>query len=82
MGQSYAFIYPVGDAFRCCTLCPTALEGKGKLGNLLEGNFAFFKDATLCGYNTYEFPNAMIVGEEENWQHYWSHRGMYAKEQQ
>jgi len=65
MGQMYAKIYPIGDAYRCCA------DGSEKLGNLIDGTFELLDEALPCGCKQCFCWRCMLAGEEESWSRHW-----------
>jgi len=65
MGQMYAKIYPVGDAYRCCA------NPSRKLGNLIEGTFSLLGNALPCECEQCFCWRCMLVENEENWAQHW-----------
>jgi MoaA/NifB/PqqE/SkfB family radical SAM enzyme len=65
MGQMYAKIYPVGDAYRCCA------DGCAKIGNLFDGSFELYNDPLACDSEHCFCWRCMTVGQENNWAQHW-----------
>jgi MoaA/NifB/PqqE/SkfB family radical SAM enzyme len=65
MGQMYAKIYPVGDAYRCCG------NPSRKIGNLVEGTFELLDEALPCECEQCHCWRCMLAGEEESWSQHW-----------
>lgn len=65
MGQMYAKIYPLGDAYRCCA------NGTQKLGNLIEGSFELLNEALPCESKQCFCWRCMLVENEESWSQHW-----------
>jgi len=67
MGQMYAKIHPDGTAYRCCYI-----DDRGKLGNIIKGNFSLLSEPKSCEYPECPCWTAMVVGEEEKWLSHWA----------
>lgn len=65
MGQMYAKIYPIGDAYRCCA------NNTMKLGNLIDGSFKLLDEALPCEADLCHCWRCMLVGKEEDWSRHW-----------
>lgn len=67
MGFLYTKIHPNGDAYRCCMNAP-----RGRLGNIIDGDFAFYDLPRSCDH--YECPcwKAMIGSETSSWESFWT----------
>jgi hypothetical protein len=65
MGQMYAKIYPIGDAYRCCA------NGSQKLGNLIDGSFELLNEALPCECKQCFCWRCMLVEKEEDWSQHW-----------
>jgi len=65
MGQMYAKVYPIGDAYRCCA------NGSQKLGNLIDGSFELLNEALPCESKQCFCWRCMLVENEENWSQHW-----------
>ena len=65
MGQMYAKVYPIGDAYRCCA------QGTAKIGNLIDGTFELTNEPLPCdGQHCYCW-RCMVAGDECNWAQHW-----------
>jgi len=73
MGQMYAKIYPIGDAYRCC-----ANKAK-KIGNLIDGTFELLGEPLPCENEHCFCWRCMLEGEEDNWSQHWVIPGDYRK---
>jgi len=68
MGQMGAKIYPNGDVFRCC-YHPVNYN---RVGNIFDDpDFKLFDKPRYCDIVPCPCWRAMIVGKENEWQHYW-----------
>lgn len=65
MGQMYAKVYPIGDAYRCCA------KGTAKMGNLLDGSFKLSDEPLLCESEHCFCWRCMMAGEEDTWAQHW-----------
>jgi hypothetical protein len=65
MGQMYAKVYPIGDAYRCCA------NGSRKLGNLIDGTFELLDEAAPCECKQCYCWRCMLVENEKNWSPHW-----------
>jgi MoaA/NifB/PqqE/SkfB family radical SAM enzyme len=65
MGQMYAKIYPIGDAYRCCA------NKAEKIGNLIDGTFKLLEEPLPCESEHCFCWRCMIEGEEDNWSQHW-----------
>lgn len=65
MGQMYAKIYPIGDAYRCCA------NNTKKLGNLIDGSFKLLDEALPCEDGLCYCWRCMLVEQEEKWSQHW-----------
>lgn len=68
MGQNYAFIYPDGEAFRCCR------DQTFSLGNIIDGSFSLLDEPAACQAQNCNCWRCMLVGKEDFW---WRHWGRY-----
>ncbi|NQT75673.1 MAG: radical SAM protein [Candidatus Omnitrophica bacterium] len=67
MGQMGAKIYPNGDVFRCCMP-----EDDHRIGNIFnDDDFRLFDGPRYCEKSPCPCWRAMIIGKEDDWQHYW-----------
>lgn len=65
MGQMYAKVYPIGDAYRCCA------QGTAKIGNLIDGTFKLTEEPLPCESEHCFCWRCMVAGEECNWAQHW-----------
>jgi MoaA/NifB/PqqE/SkfB family radical SAM enzyme len=65
MGQMYAKIYPVGDAYRCCA------KGSARLGNIFDGTFELQNEAAICESEHCFCWRCMLVDGEKDWGQHW-----------
>ena len=65
MGQMYAKVYPIADAYRCCA------QSSASLGNLIDGSFKLSDEPLLCKDEHCFCWRCMLVGEEDSWAQHW-----------
>jgi organic radical activating enzyme len=65
MGQMYAKVYPLGDAYRCCA------QDTAKIGNLIDGSFNLTEDPLPCDSPHCHCWRCMLAGEENGWAQHW-----------
>ncbi|MFH1202405.1 MAG: radical SAM protein [Candidatus Omnitrophota bacterium] len=65
MGQMYAKIYPIGDAYRCCG------NPSRKIGNLIDGTFKLLDKTLPCECEQCFCWRCMLAGEEKSWSQHW-----------
>jgi MoaA/NifB/PqqE/SkfB family radical SAM enzyme len=64
MGQMYSWVKPDGEAMRCC-------KSDLSLGNIINGTFNLFDEASPCKLTNCICWRNMTVGEEERWADRW-----------
>ncbi|MFH1283897.1 MAG: radical SAM protein [bacterium] len=65
MGQMYAKVYPLGDAYRCCA------NSVQKIGNLVDDTFELLNEALPCESDLCYCWRCMLVDKEEHWAQHW-----------
>ena len=67
MGQMYAYIYPNGNTYRCCSSF-----NENYLGNLFDKSISLLEKAEKCyDINNCKCWRCMVLGEESRWLHTW-----------